>query len=332
MKHAITKLIITLTTPLVILSCNNSNNNTLKKNITGRAGEMVVVMSKDMWSSAPGDSLRNIVARPQLSLPQSEPIFDLFNVPHNAFKDIFKTTRNIIMTNISATVEKPEVAFKSDVWAKSQAVVEISAKNITEFIKLIGENKERITNYFLNAERNRLISGYKKTYNHVILDTLQHKFNLSMYCQPGYKIAVDKDNFLWVRYDTPNITQGIFVYSVKYTTDSIFTADYLVRIRDKFLRKYIRYQKNDAYMTTEKRVDQVINTIKHNGNYAVEMRGLWKTVNDFMGGPYVLIAELDVPNQRVVIADGFVYAPNENKRNLERQVEATLFTMKFNDQ
>ncbi len=62
------------------------------------------------------------------------------------------------------------------------------------------------------------------------------------------------------------------------------------------------------------------------------MRGLWRVMNDFMGGPYVSLAELDVKNQRVVVAFGYVYAPSKNKRNLINQVEAMIYSFKFNDQ
>jgi hypothetical protein len=62
------------------------------------------------------------------------------------------------------------------------------------------------------------------------------------------------------------------------------------------------------------------------------MRGLWRLVNDFMGGPYVTLAELDASNQRVVIALGYVYAPSKNKRNFLRQVEAMIYSLKMNNQ
>jgi len=55
-------------------------------------------------------------------------------------------------------------------------------------------------------------------------------------------------------------------------------------------------------------------------------------INDFMGGPYVSINELDASNQRVVVAFGYVYAPSKNKRNLLRQVEAMVYSLKMNDQ
>ena len=48
-----------------------------------------------------------------------------------------------------------------------------------------------------------------------------------------------------------------------------------------------------------------------------------------MGGPFVSHIRLDEKNQRVVVAEGFVYAPETNKRNYIRRMEAALFTLRL---
>ena len=85
-------------------------------------------------------------------------------------------------------------------------------------------------------------------------------------------------------------------------------------------------------MATETRLDQIQNITKYNGNYASEMRGLWRVKNDFMGGPYISLAVLDESNQRVIVAFGYVYAPSKEKRNFLRQVEAMIYSLKLNNQ
>jgi hypothetical protein len=85
-------------------------------------------------------------------------------------------------------------------------------------------------------------------------------------------------------------------------------------------------------MATERRIEQISNFLEHNGNYASEIRGLWRVVNDFMGGPYISLAVLDAAKQRVIVAYGYVYAPSKDKRNLLRQVEAMVYSLKLNNQ
>jgi hypothetical protein len=49
--------------------------------------------------------------------------------------------------------------------------------------------------------------------------------------------------------------------------------------------------------------------------------------NDMMGGPFVSHARVDRPNGRVVVVEAFVYAPEKKKRDLMRQLEASLYTL-----
>ena len=50
---------------------------------------------------------------------------------------------------------------------------------------------------------------------------------------------------------------------------------------------------------------------------------------DFMGGPYVSHVRLDKANQRIIVSEIFIYSPDKMKRNLVRQMEASLYTLKL---
>ena len=51
-----------------------------------------------------------------------------------------------------------------------------------------------------------------------------------------------------------------------------------------------------------------------------------------MGGPFVSIARVDEKNQRVVVVEGFVYFPNQPKRNVLKKLEAALYTLRLPDE
>src|SRR5665811_1878585 len=99
MKFKLNTLFLSVLATIGLFSCSDGGTG-LHKNITGKAGEMVVVISKQSWDGDPGKLIRETLAQPQVALPQDEPLFDIINVPHEAFKDIFKSTRNIIQTSI----------------------------------------------------------------------------------------------------------------------------------------------------------------------------------------------------------------------------------------
>jgi len=315
---------------VVFQSC--SDEPVLHQNITGKANEMVIVISDESWNGKPGELLRNTLGQSHIALPQDEPVFDLINVPHAGFKKIFKTTRNIIQTSISSSVELPGVTLKDDAWAYPQATVEIKAKNAGQFEELFNENSEKIISYFLSAEKKRLTMNYQKYHEKLVFNALNDSFGLTMTVPPGFAIARQKKDFIWVRYETPEISQGIIVYTFPYISDSTFTENYLVAKTDSVLEINVPGPTAGSYMAVEKQIDQVLNIFEHNKNYTVEMRGLWRLENDFMGGPYVALAELDASNQRVVVVLGYVFAPSKDKRNLLQQVEAMIYSQKMNNQ
>ncbi len=330
MKRKFIYLFSIIISVIILQSC--STEPVLHTNITGNANEVVVVVSNESWEGKPGEALRETLGQSHLALPQSEPVFDLINVPPQAFKKIFRTARNIVQTSIASTNDTTRVIFKDDVWAYPQATVRIEAKNAEEFIKVFNKNSDRIISYFLKAEKERFTKNYKKYYEKVVYNTLNENYGLTMTVPPGFKVSRQKKNSIWVRYETPEISQGIVVYTFPYTSDSTFTADYLVAQTDSVLEIDIPGPTAGSYMAIEKRLDQIFNITEHNKNYAAEMRGLWRMENDFMGGPYVALAELDASNQRIVVAFGYVFAPSKDKRNLLQQVEAMIYSLALNDQ
>jgi hypothetical protein len=85
-------------------------------------------------------------------------------------------------------------------------------------------------------------------------------------------------------------------------------------------------------MSTEHLLPLVFRVSKVKNNHSAEMRGLWKMVNDYMDGPFINLSVLDVPNNRVIMMDGLVYAPRFDKRNYLRQVEAMVYSLELPDQ
>ena len=55
--------------------------------------------------------------------------------------------------------------------------------------------------------------------------------------------------------------------------------------------------------------------------------GLWEMTTDMMGGPFVMQAFVNEESGMVVVVETFVYAPETTKRNLMRNLEATLYTI-----
>lgn len=319
-------------TALLFSSCSNRNQTSMMKNVTGKAGELVVVIAPEAWAAEPGSMIREVLGQSHLSLPQDEPIFDLINIPHEAFGEIFRTSRNLVIARIGSNVEEPGVQLKRDVFAYTQAVLYVNAKNYAQAASLIRDNSDRIAGFFIRAERDRLVLNYTKYHDKSVSNLLAERFGVSIKVPPGFKVEENKENFMWIKYETPAISQGILVYSYPYEDDSTFTANYMVAKRNIVLRDHVPGPLDGSYMTTESQLPVVFNAFRRNGNYTSEIRGLWRVENDFMGGPFISLSMLDLLNNRVVVLDAYVYAPGTDKRNFLRQVEAMIYSAEFVNQ
>ena len=134
----------------------------LLPNISGKAGEVIVVIDKGNWEGLGGTVLRDSLAKETPFLPQREPLFGLVNVPQNAFNNMFQIHRNIIVVNINNTVTEPGVVIRKDVWATPQTVIYVNAADSEAAAKLIEENSNLMAVTIEQAERDRIIRNIKR--------------------------------------------------------------------------------------------------------------------------------------------------------------------------
>jgi phage pi2 protein 07 len=163
------------------------------------------------------------------------------------------------------------------------------------------------------------------------LYTLKERFGFTMTVPEGYYIAVDKDSFMWLRKEETDKSLGLIVFSRPYTSTDSFSEELLIRATDSVTKKYIPGPSDGSYMVLDKEfLAPVCNIISDfPAGYAVEMRGLWKTEGEYMAGPYVSYTFVNPDNSRIITVEGFVYYPNKPKRDLLRQLESIIWSLKF---
>lgn len=319
----ITGIIILLTT-----SCK-SESQPLLPTVSGRAGEVVVVMEEFRWESELGDTLRDIFEKEMIALPNPEPSFNLIHVPPDGFKKIFQSNRTILMVKISPEYTEPKITVQRNLYARPQYIFNLIAPTGEAAIEYIGNNHEKLMARVLTADRVRIINTYEKNLDQKIFKELKKEHELTLLVPKGYSLDMDSSNFVWISNELAESSQGIFIYYYPYTDPDAFEVDNLLDKRDAFLKKNVMGPNAGSYMTTERRFYTVKKEFLLKERYFVELRGLWKLENGFMGGPFVSLTTLDEENNRVVTVEGFVYAPKGRKRNLLRQVEAILYTLNF---
>ncbi len=328
------KLIFSLLTAILLASCNSGGGSSaglFMQTSVGTPYELLVVCDQDLWDAPAGRALYNAITPDVPGLPQPEAAFRVSQTSHAAFTHIFKPYRNIIDIQIDPTrYTQPKFKYTRDKYATPQMVLTIQSPNATELQEFVEKYEQTIIDFFTSAEMNRELDNLKKEYNRAFLDSIQKKFDCDMHIPASLTAIMSRDNFLWVS-DMNNSSKetimNVVVYSFPYTDKNTFTHEYFVKKRNEILKKHIR-GKADRYMTT----DSLLVTVKDKSfrdRYMQEARGLWAMENDMMGGPFVSHSFVDEVNGRVIVAEAFVYAPGTKKRQMMRQLEAALFSLKL---
>lgn len=323
-------ILIYLTIGLTFYSCRGDRT-PLLPNVTGRAGEVVLVMNAAVWETEAGKSLGLILNEEHPALPQVEPMFNVVRIAHGAFSNIFKTHRNIVVVNISNQFTDTRMNVRRNVWAKPQVLMEINAVDNDSFQKFMAVQGERIIEELLDAERSRIVQYNRQYEDRVLRDQLIESLNVSVVFPPGYELNMDTTDFAWVGFSPPtqDVIQGVFVYQYDYTDKETFTPEYLIEKRNQFLRRYVPGDRPNSWMSTEMQASPQFSQFMDGSRYIARLAGLWRVENDFMGGPFISHTTLDEERNRVITVEGFVYAPGVKKRNLLRQVEAIIYTLEI---
>ncbi len=327
-----TFLLFTRILPLIFfaLSCSGSGD-ILKPTVSGKAGEVIVVMSKANWESEPGTDLRSILAVDYPYLPQKEPAFTLINITEKDFSSIFQVHRNIIILKTDPKYSEATMVTQEDIWAAPQTVITITAPNAASASELIEKKKDIIFNTLSQAERNRVIRNSKR-YEEVSLRKMAaEEYGGSPYFPKGYSLKKKSDDFTWISYETTYTNQGIFMYKIPYKDSTSMSIDNLIKARNEVMQKNVLGMLDNSYMTTSSEVTPSLNWIKYKGRDFAEMRGFWEVKNDFMGGPFVSHAFYDKNSNNIIVLEGFVYAPRYDKRNYLRQVESILYSFDWKE-
>ncbi|HDS07048.1 MAG TPA: DUF4837 family protein, partial [Bacteroides sp.] len=66
-------------------------------NITGGAGEVLVVMDNFNWENSSGELMKDILMEEYPGLPQSEPLFDVIHITAASFDNVYQYHRSIVL-------------------------------------------------------------------------------------------------------------------------------------------------------------------------------------------------------------------------------------------
>ena len=330
MKNYI-KLSLVVMLACLMTACSENVRRGKDRSIGGTSEILVVTQNKDQWDGSIGDTLRHFFLDYQYGLPQPEARNELSHVNAANFSDMFKKHKNIIEVEINPSLEKAVATTAEDQWASPQRYVKISAPDIPSWVDLFDQQKEVYQQWFDKVERERILHVFRPTKDDNIANAIAKRFGFTLVVPQGFFVAKDEPDFMWIRKEQERSSACIVIYQTPYKDTIQFSAPSLVAMRDMMMQQYIPGPLEGSYMATETEfVPPMVTSVKdYPAGYTMEMRGMWRVVNDFMGGPFVSYTFADSRTGNLVTVEGYYYEPNQKKRNALLQLESIADSLKF---
>jgi hypothetical protein len=309
-----------------------------KPRSSGSASELLVVTdTKDDWNGPIGDTIRAWFSQPMIVLPQREPTFDLMNVAAADFGDLFQKFHVILIVSLDSSLSVASSETLTDPWSVPQRVIRVKAPDKESFFAEFDKNKDSYLRLFNQLEKDRIRVLNQMSGDLDIAREISAKCDLSLDLPAGFYIASNAADFMWLRHmevkGTQDIELGIMIYFTEYLDTAQLSRNYIVKWRNLITRQHIPGPSDGSYMkVADEFVKPVFSIIQDfPTGYAVETRGLWDVEGDYMGGAFLSYTFVDQKRNRLVTLDGYIYNPNELKRNFLRQLESIFYTVSITE-
>lgn len=301
-----------------------------KKRILGEAiggeGEVLLVVDKTIDESDLRDTLDLILAGPTPGLNQPEPFFRLVHLQRKNYNRRYASMHSILIVAVQPKAKATTIGAANDVNSKGQTVVELVAPDLGALRAFLTPHKAQLRDLLLDGQLQRKARELRQRHNGRVAADLSRHLGLTL-CAPN-DVKFDKlgQGFFWASDRKPEENLNIVVYTLPLTAynDTAFAHS-----RDSVMKRHIPGATPRQWMATVWENGTPVILSRERKGY-VEVRGLWEMHDGPMGGPFVAHIHRDKKKGRLVVAEGFVYSPSTDKRDLLRTLEAALLTLKEN--
>jgi hypothetical protein len=302
----------------------------------GAAGELVVVATTEVWEGPAGDTLQAIMGQPYPVLPQYEPLMDVVHLEPTLFDRFWKPHRNILVLEVADRIDtqEPSLKFFRNKYSRGQIYMVAKAKSPEGLTQMLSARGGEMVSLLHAEETSRYADIVALSTNEVLARDVQAEWGVQGVWPKDARRAKQTEDFWWVDRqltrlkggDNHDIQQGFFIHSEPYVSADQLSLEHVLDRRDKLTRKHVSGPTKGSYMATERRFVPAYEEMEYEGMFALEVRGLWKMENDFMGGPFYSLTLVDETRGRLLTLEGYAYAPYFDKRPYIREVEGLIRT------
>lgn len=313
---------------VALSSCTTKGKSNKPRSIGNTSEILVVVGNEKQWDNGIGKIIREIFAQDQYGLNQSEPCFSLSHVQKKSFSDLFKKHHNLFIVNIDPEAKEPLIETSVDLWSEPQRIYKITAASSKEFVDIVSRNQKMFVDDYNYTDRERIMNVFRPVQNAEAVAEVKKATGIKIVIPKDFYLAKNIENFVWIRKESIDLSQSIIIISDDYLDTAQFSRESILARINSGLKINVPGPVFESYMTIDEEFMPPVQDILEDfpTGYTVELTGLWRVENDFMGGPFKSYTFYNEKTSKIVTLMAYVYKPSQNKRNLLKQVEALVYS------
>ena len=313
---------------LALISCDDKPNKRVLTRSSGGLNNLTVVMPNELWQGQIGETIRQKLAGTVEGLPQIEPLFDINQMPKEAFTGFMRKQRTFL------EIEKANdtsIKILTNPYAKPQTGIVLKGPDEAAISALIKRDSAKIVSTFKATEvkekQRRINISLKED------EKLKKNFGISLKFPSAYRYAKTDKDFFWIRKDLKSGDMDITVYQVPLSVidKDTNTIAAIIKMRDSISGDGILTDEGTRFRT-EPSYAPYLKTTTIDGHKAWETKGTWDIDGRFMAGPFVNYAIRDEKHDRYLVLEGFVFKPSVGKRDNMFELESILKSVSFIDE
>lgn len=229
-----------------------------------------------------------------------------------------------------------------NVWAKEQVVLCLhdshsAGENLTAaWIKkhqayLCSQTKSFELNIAASSSPRHHPALEQNAYSDSISLLIEGKYNIKPCISAELKLVQATNDFIWLRHENSQYHSNIMVNIYPFS-DSTYSRSMAVKWRNQSTKKYLKTAEG-TWVEVSESGQFPIRFFTANGSddgSEFMINGWYTELNTDRRGPFIRRIIKDSVNQRIIAIDGFLFAPNQPRLHLMRELEimVNLFAVK----
>lgn len=290
---------------------------------SGNINHVTVVMPEKDWKASLGEKVKSELQEIYEGLPLDEPQFSLVYMNPKAFTGFARQNRNIIWFRKDSL---EGFRLSQNQFARPQILATITGIDTESQAFYFQENTELLKQTLIENERKEKLRRIMKS--PTTENTLSTRFGIELTYPSAYKTFKDTTNFVWIQKEVRKGHLNLIAYTLKENILEGSFNERILNIRDSIGKAYVPGRLEGSYQITERAFKPYFYRAIVDGKQAYLTKGTWEVANDYMAGPFVNYMIQDTLKNRILVVEGFVFAPTASKRDYMFELNTIISTLK----